>query len=1374
MLLTYLQSIFTKANIQQNWESVSARERDLLKEQCLSLFNNYINATLEFSDKLLEDRKLVAAIINQNPRKSYEYLMEFENLNDYNVEIYNPRLELLTYYGRQLNPETTDLSRASSGETFSSVKEIGLFTYLLVYRPVRGDTLAGKDNLPGDEGHASGILVVSRLIDVDYPLKNKFFRNFGLTSQIAERTGVNVDIKFSRLKGSLSEIDSNALKESDVFYLTGVGNKLLGLVYAPRPDRMAKIEDVEDMFTVWFSVEAFVLSCIVLLMVLFGLKRFRPNSFLSKNYLLKTIIVLLTMVGVRYFWLTVGFPQRLIESLDVRMFSPSFYASTFGFGIARSIGEILLTSILVLIFCLHVLTQVMRFSQTENLRYRMLTKGILIVLGLVMIFGSLQAYGFFLNSMVFDSNLKFFDRLQVISTAMPELLLAQLTIIIISVSLVISVLSGSILMSTIIAHMIPMKSIFYRHIVLFLFAGLILLNNFLPFAVYSNAVFALSTGLRNLILILSGLFVYYFYRRMTVERKYSYAGLLNTSLTLLICAAIIPEALLGKMTSQENKYIELIARKLSEQGTDKAMFTLVSNLEDIADDYSLASDILDKDKSPSLAFRIWSKSKLSSENFNAAVYVLDTAKRVISDFNTNPAGLNSDSVIKAAFRTWHLLHGAQPRKPESALQENEGEEQDEIFDELGIENVFENPELRCYYGVRPVERIDLRNSMFRNVVGYVIFAVQYDSRKYFSESGSELFSDFGRDNLENKLISPPVISEFTNGELVGSSDREMSKSFFKSIAAFREAVRDKIDKSSWRYDQVEGTAYKSFYILTNQSVAGGIVEKIFVVSSPVNDLGSNIFFVFKNLIFVVVVYIIFLIAYVSYRLVLFFRLPRKSRQIIFGYREKLFAAFFLVSVIPVIILAAYTRQFVENKNTEFYKEQLISDLKIVSQYIIDRIPAADIVKKGYYRNLPADSINIFGKGFPEVHKNFNLFVRSKLVSTTNEELYKSGLLDARLDANAFYNIALLKKDYFVTNQEIGDFKFIVGYKPVFDAFNNLLGIVSSQTFFNQYEINQELTESLVYILGTYIVAVVSLVFVVNILSYRISNPVIKLLRATEQLSKGNVEIQVKSKAKDEIGELVKSFNKMILELKRSRDELKRAERESAWRDIARQVAHEIKNPLTPIKLAMQHLYSSYMSHPKDFKTVLQTTHQMIIDQIESLNRIASEFSDFARMPSRNYRAVTANQVVTEVVNLFRSSRIQFTVNLSDGEVTVLGDPDELRRALINVIRNSIQAIEQRDTEDFQGRVDIDTYTTGGYYLIKIKDNGIGMNEETLQKLFEPYFSTKSKGMGLGLVITKKIISEMQGEIVIHSFLNQGTEVQIKLKIFSAQSSEEEF
>jgi nitrogen fixation/metabolism regulation signal transduction histidine kinase len=830
--------------------------------------------------------------------------------------------------------------------------------------------------------------------------------------------------------------------------------------------------------------------------------------------------------------------------------------------------------------------------------------------------------------------------------------------------------------------------------------------------------------------------------------------------------------LLNKITSQENKYLELTAKKISEQADDKIHFLISSSLEDISDNPSLEFDLKNKNKYPKLAFNIWTQSTLYSEDLNTGVFILDPDGKPVSDFNINPSELVSDSVVNFALRNIRTKTAVRSDSV-NISKENPNEITEEESGTGDEGRIFQNREMKFYCGIKPIEKVNLKNSRFNRVMGYLVIAAQYDAKNFLAQSSMQIFKNFTQDNLINKLTSAPVISEFSDGELVSSSNTDLSRSFMKSLDLFRESIKDKIDKSALRYDQVENQLYKSCYVLTRQDRTVDVAaEKIYVVSIKVNDFSLITFFFFKYLLFVIIIYVVYILLYLCYKLTAYMLRPQEERTIKFGFREKIFVSFIVVSVIPIIVLAIYSREFVKEKNNEFYHNQMISDLRIVEQYIKNKVPALEYSNtKQQGSESSVNLFNIFGKGFTESHKNFNIYIKTKLVSTTDEQLYKSDLLDDRISANAFYNIALLKKDYYAENQDIGSLTVLAGYKPMYDNFNNLTGIISSQTVFRQNEINQELTESLVYIFGVYFVAVLFLVIIVNILSYTISNPIIKLQKATEQLSKGNIEIQVRSSSKDEIGELVNSFNKMTRELKRSRAELKKVERESAWRDIARQVAHEIKNPLTPMKLAMQHLYFAYSHGTGDFKSILQTTNRLIIDQIETLNRIATEFSDFAKMPSRNYQPIVIDEILQDVVKLLNSDG-KITLKLSESieNKSVIGDKDEVKRALINIIRNSMQAIDEKVCDRGDGHVYVETVVSNGYYKIYIKDNGIGMDEDTLQLLFEPYFSTKTSGMGLGLVITKKIIDDMKGKIFVRSSRDKGTEVEIRLECTNAKIS----
>ena len=201
-----------------------------------------------------------------------------------------------------------------------------------------------------------------------------------------------------------------------------------------------------------------------------------------------------------------------------------------------------------------------------------------------------------------------------------------------------------------------------------------------------------------------------------------------------------------------------------------------------------------------------------------------------------------------------------------------------------------------------------------------------------------------------------------------------------------------------------------------------------------------------------------------------------------------------------------------------------------------------------------------------------------------------------------------------------------------------------------------------------------------------------------------------------------------------------------------------------MKLAMQHLYYAYTHGSNDFKAIIQTTNKLIIDQVETLNRIATEFSNFAKLPSRNYELLNMNSILTDVVSLMDTKgNVKISLDENLNRELVMGDKDEIKRALINIIKNSVQATDEK-YEFGGGEIEVQSLRNNGYYSVKIRDNGIGMDFETQQKLFEPYFSTKSSGMGLGLVITKKILDDMKAKIRVNSDPGSGTEVEISFKM----------
>lgn len=1333
---TYFVKFYFVNVIETNWEKISREKLEETGNECAELFYSYQNQTKEFSDKLISNRRFINSFLNQNMRRTYESFFDIPESDQYNTELYNSRLELFMFSGRQILPGIVELRRALGGERFSQIKEIGLYSYINIFTPVVSES-----------GQTEGVLVVSRLLDVDAYLRNRLFENSGISSEIYNKYNIDAEFRFKD-----TQTYNQPEPEYTALNLKSINGEPIGKLFIPKLDKSSYILSIEKKFDNYIVFIIFTLNIIFLYFIFIKLKNKSPSWF---NLTIPVIFLILS----RYLWLITEFPSRYFREFDFDLFSPSHYASAFGFGIAKSLGELLISSIILALIFFYILSFTIKFHNEQkrsfNLAVSLSISVLLSLIGVIFI----HTYGVIVQSLIYESTIRFIDKSEIFSFNQPEHLIMRINILLISLSLLSALVSILLIADKFLKPFYAKFRVFRRNpvvIATLIFISITTLTYILPVRIIN---LSLNFWLGITIAILISVLAIYIANRKLHERTYHLLNIRSISLFMLTCILFIPAVMLNKIISQENHYLERAAKEIAFQPSDKIIFLVSAAMEEARDYPELSKDIHDPNKVSKLAFNVWARSRFYDEDINSAVLILDTNKKVISDFNINPNELNSDSVINFSLRNLHSF--SSPADNEIYEGEPDSLDTDPMtlmqFDEG---KVLQNSDMKFYTSVLPIENPNLRKSGFKNILGYIIIAAGYEAKNYLTQSNSGIFRNFTKSRILNKLTSPPIITEFSNGEIAGSSNREISRSFTKSLDAFRESVKDKVDKSALRYDEFENQIYKSYYVLTERRISKDLpVEKIYILSVKINDFSLISFFFFRYLLFIVTVFLVIFAIYVLYKLVVSLALRPKIKFIKFGFREKVFVSFLLASLIPILVLAVYTREFVKNKNEEFYNNSILSDLKLVENYVKKR---KDELSSG---SLKGDTGHreIFSKGFNQSEKNFNYYLKNKLVSTTSEQLYKSDLLDSRISGKAYYNISLLKRDFFSESQQLGNFTFIVGYKPVYDKLNNLDGIISTQTVFRQYEINSELTESLVYILGPYFSAVIILIFIVNFLSYRISNPILKLQKATEQLSKGNIDIKVKTTAKDEIGELVRSFNKMVKELKRSREVLKKAEREGAWRDIARQVAHEIKNPLTPMKLAMQYLYSSYKNNRKNFNEVLDRTNKLIIDQIESLNRIATEFSDFAKLPSRNYEALNINEILSDVVNLLNSNNlIKLNTSSEISDVKIMGDKDGVKRAFFNILKNSLQAIEAKEKDN--GNIQITAEKINGYLNIKISDNGVGMSKEVREKLFEPYFSTKSSGMGLGLVITKKILDDMQADIYVNSTPDVGTEVNIRFPV----------
>jgi len=395
--------------------------------------------------------------------------------------------------------------------------------------------------------------------------------------------------------------------------------------------------------------------------------------------------------------------------------------------------------------------------------------------------------------------------------------------------------------------------------------------------------------------------------------------------------------------------------------------------------------------------------------------------------------------------------------------------------------------------------------------------------------------------------------------------------------------------------------------------------------------------------------------------------------------------------------------------------------------------------------------------------DINLYdLKGRLFATSRSEIYDRGLLSRRINPVAFRAIEVERRTLFLHNENLGEMNFFSAYSPVYNQNNVLIGYLNLPYFTRQDDLKKQVSGFIVAFSNLYILLIMFSLIVALMISRKLTAPLLQIENNLKGIQLGKPNAKIEYSGEDEIGRLAKEYNKKVDELAESAELLARSERESAWQEMARQVAHEINNPLTPMKLSIQYLQRIKEKDAENFDDYFNRVSRTLVEQIDALSLIASSFSDFARMPEIRNELIDLEEKLKEVVLLFENMvnvSVSFIKSVEE-PIRVIADKDQFRRAIINLINNSIQAIP-RDTK---GIVTVELYKDERWAYISVTDNGVGISEELQDKLFEPSFTTKSSGMGLGLAITKRIIENLKGEIWFQSIRENGTRFFIKLPL----------
>ncbi len=472
-------------------------------------------------------------------------------------------------------------------------------------------------------------------------------------------------------------------------------------------------------------------------------------------------------------------------------------------------------------------------------------------------------------------------------------------------------------------------------------------------------------------------------------------------------------------------------------------------------------------------------------------------------------------------------------------------------------------------------------------------------------------------------------------------------------------------------------------------------------------------------------------------------------------RARIFVAMILLVLLASILIAAVTIYQYNEEAQDYHRERLERKEKNIKESINYTIKETTFPVTT--ENIPY----IFKDEIYEIaaiHKlQINLYdLEGGLLKSSKAVIQKdtiSKCLDAEI-LNALSNTA--EHRHVIKNVENGE-TFQSSYSYITDEKFKTLAILNLPYLENDDFLNRELNEFLLRLGYAYLIMILAAI----VFAYFISKYITRSLKTISdkmnetRLEKRNQKIDIQSSS-EEISALVNAYNSMIDELEESAVKLATSEREQAWREMAKQVAHEIKNPLTPMRLSVQSFQRKFNPEDKNIHQKVNEYSNTLIQQIDTMSSIASAFSNFAKMPAQQSEALNVVQIVKLALDIFNEHYISFEAK--EDEIIAELDRTQLIRVVTNLVKNGIQAIP-KDMEN--PKIKVSVYSENNDVIITVLDNGSGISQENKAKIFEPKFTTKTSGMGLGLAMVKNIVETYKGSITFTSENGQGTIFTVK-------------
>ncbi|MEZ4796891.1 MAG: ATP-binding protein [Flavobacteriaceae bacterium] len=472
-------------------------------------------------------------------------------------------------------------------------------------------------------------------------------------------------------------------------------------------------------------------------------------------------------------------------------------------------------------------------------------------------------------------------------------------------------------------------------------------------------------------------------------------------------------------------------------------------------------------------------------------------------------------------------------------------------------------------------------------------------------------------------------------------------------------------------------------------------------------------------------------------------------------RSRIFIYMILLVLVASILIAAVTLYQYNEQSKDYHKQRL-------ERKEAQLLSSIDYVIKGTTWPRETEYLDlIFKDKIYEIADNlsveFNIYDLGGTLKKSSKPSFEKDTIVTCMSTEILNDLMnSVDKRYVETNEILGG-DYRSSYIIFTDFKSKPLGILNVPYFEDDKFNEEELREFLIRLGYAYfIMLLVAIAF-----AYFVSKYITRSLKTISdkmnetRLEKRNQKIELKG-ASEEVSLLVESYNSMIDELEESAVKLAKSEREQAWREMAKQVAHEIKNPLTPMRLSVQSFQRKFDPNDPDARQKIDEYSKTLIQQIDTMSSIASAFSNFAKMPEQKNETLNVVEVVDLALDIFTEDYLTFKCDKK--EIIAKLDRTQLIRVITNLVKNAIQAISQIENP----KVEIQLKDDDSNVIIIVSDNGHGISEENKPKVFEPKFTTKTSGMGLGLAMIKNIIETYNGSITFTSKVGEGSIFKVKL------------